>query len=104
MVLVIAGAVQDFQIDDRAGRSLSRFDDGCEPVADRFEWHSREGALVNEIAGSHERQAPDMTFSSDRSMPRMEERASTSSRRASALRTSRKACSMVSLRVAVEST
>lgn len=99
---VVACAVEDFEVDHRAGRGLSGFDDGSQPPPDRFERQSGQDALVDEVSRPHVRQAPAITSSSIRSMPRMVASASTSSRRASAFRISWNACSMVSLRVAVE--
>src|SRR3954447_5140900 len=104
VLFVIPGAEQHLQVDDGAGRGLSRFDDGSQPAAHRLERHPGQGALVNDIASLHERQALDITSGSARSMPRIVDRASTSSRRASARKTPRNASSIVSLRVAVEST
>src|SRR6185295_4589326 len=104
VLLLVAGTEEHLQIDNRAGGCLPSLDDGSQTLADRPKGHPSQGALVDQILSFHDRQALAMTAGSDSSIPSIFVNASTSSRRASARRTSRKAPSMVSLMVVVDNT
>src|SRR5262249_9210069 len=92
------------QIDDRAGGDLPRLDQRRQAETHRLHRHPRQRALVDEVARPYGRHAPAIREEFVRSKPLISARAVTSSRRASAFKTSRNASSMVSLMVAVAST